>query len=168
MKERSIIRTYDDLLLALRKRREDLGMSTFDLEQESGLQSGYVTKIENAFTNNKSKSARFMGALSFELMLKGLGIGIAVIDNACVPKSARKHSSHSQRIRAKRRWENVDSARTSNLATKAAKIRSKILSPERRSEIAKKASVTRWAAKRAAEHERLAEIARKAGHSFPA
>lgn len=71
-----LISEYGDLidaLIALRKRK---GMSQNELDWASGLQEGYVGKIENF---KHKKSGRNLGMVSMPLMLGALGVKLALV-----------------------------------------------------------------------------------------
>lgn len=77
---------YEDLIAALRKRRIDLGMSHMALENASGLQGGYASKLE---APGKSTYARGLGRVSMPLLLGALGCGIVLVDTARAQKQQR-------------------------------------------------------------------------------
>jgi len=71
-----VIQTYDDLVSAMRARREALGMSVLEADATSGLQDGYTSKLENPAT----KYGRGVGPDTLPLWLGGLRVGIVLVD----------------------------------------------------------------------------------------
>jgi hypothetical protein len=82
------IRTYDDLVHALRARAEELGLSRENIDDIAGLPSGYASKIL------AKKHIKRMGALSLWLILPALGAQLCLIED---PESLRAYAS--QRVR---------------------------------------------------------------------
>ncbi|MCB4920030.1 hypothetical protein D7I41_04330 [Ochrobactrum sp. MH181795] len=76
LKQSDIICDYPSLVDALRKRRNDLSLSCMELEAISGLQEGYVTKLEN----HGQPYGRSFGAVSLPLWLGGLNVGLCLIE----------------------------------------------------------------------------------------
>jgi hypothetical protein len=146
----TLIQTYDDLIKALSNVRTAKGMSCIDLEERSGLQSGYVGKLENCFSHNRARSARFMGPVSFGLWLQGLGIGLKIVD-AKQQKSAGAHSvkkaneiKRKRAVAGKNRQLKLTASGKTKLAKRAAKFRMGKMTPEARSESARHAANARW------------------------
>lgn len=71
-----IIRDYGEFVSAMRERRDDMKMTNMELEAKSGLQEGYVTKLENW----PSQYARGIGADTFPLWLGGLRVGVVLVE----------------------------------------------------------------------------------------
>jgi predicted DNA-binding transcriptional regulator AlpA len=78
-----VITEYDQLVTALVKRRETLGISSMELDARSGMQEGYVSKLENY----GRPQGRGMGPETFPLWLGGLKCGIILVD---LPRRPRK------------------------------------------------------------------------------
>lgn len=71
-----IIRDYAEFVAAMRERRDEMKMTNMELEAKSGLQEGYVTKLENW----PSQYARGVGADTFPLWLGGLRVGVVLVE----------------------------------------------------------------------------------------
>ena len=71
------IETYEELITALRARRHELGLSNNALEDRSGLQEGYVTKLENY----RRPYGRCLGPVALPLLLGGLDCRLMLIEN---------------------------------------------------------------------------------------
>ncbi len=71
------ITEYSDLVAALRSRRQELGLSHMEVEHVSGLQGGYVSKIEAGAGKNH---ARTLGCVSLPLMLGALGCALQLVE----------------------------------------------------------------------------------------
>jgi hypothetical protein len=99
MRERDIIRTYDDLLAALRAKRIERGLSSIELDDLSGMQDGYTGKLENGFVHNRKKSARSFGPVTLGLWLQALNIGLVIVDTneRDRARSYRVRNSHTCR-----------------------------------------------------------------------
>lgn len=78
-----VIQTYDDFVAAMRARRDDLKLSNMEAEAKSGLQEGYITKLENP----GKKYGRGVGPDTLPLWLGGLRVGIVLVD---LPRRPRK------------------------------------------------------------------------------
>jgi predicted transcriptional regulator len=52
----AIPKSYPDLITALIRRRRELGLSTSELDDVSGMQMGYVAKLENGSQRSVCKS----------------------------------------------------------------------------------------------------------------
>lgn len=81
-----VIQTYDDFVAAMRARRDDLKLSNMEAEAKSGLQEGYITKLENP----GKKYGRGVGPDTLPLWLGGLRVGIVLVD---LPRRPRKGKS---------------------------------------------------------------------------
>ena len=93
-----LIQTYDGLIDALKQRREDLGMSQFELEHISGLQHGYCSKLEAPAS---ATYARGTGRVSFPLWLGALGLAIVLVeapDDCRHPRSKEARPKRSRRV----------------------------------------------------------------------
>jgi len=78
-----VIQTYEDFVAAMKARRNDIKLSNMEAEAKSGLQEGYITKLENP---NK-KYGRGVGPDTMPLWLGGLRVGIVLVD---MPRRPRK------------------------------------------------------------------------------
>lgn len=78
-----VIQTYDDFVQAMRQRRVDIALSTSEAEAKSGLQEGYIPKLENP----GKKYGRGVGPDTLPLWLGGLRVGIVLVD---LPRRPRK------------------------------------------------------------------------------
>jgi hypothetical protein len=78
---------YEDILSALRGRKDGCGFTCIELEQRAGLPSGYVTKLLGP------RRTKNLGPLSFDLMMGALGLHIAIIaDEAPIPLTFRREN----------------------------------------------------------------------------
>ena len=78
-----VITQYDELVEALVKRRKELGLSSIELDAKSGVQEGYISKLENY----DRPQGRGVGKDSLPLWLGGLKCGIVLVD---LPRRPRK------------------------------------------------------------------------------
>ncbi len=78
-----VIQTYDEFVQAMRQRRNDIALSTSEAEAKSGLQEGYIPKLENP----GKKYGRGVGPDTLPLWLGGLRVGIVLVD---LPRRPRK------------------------------------------------------------------------------
>lgn len=137
----NVIRTFEELRIALRWRKEQLGLKNLEIDDIAGLQSGYSSKLLVGIKRPGDMSLpAILGALKCELIL--------------VPAKTSKQRQDSD----------ITIASANNLkkvlrerAAKGARARRAKLSPERRREIAQKAARTKWARHR--EKKRLLEAA---------
>jgi hypothetical protein len=147
MRERDIIRTYDDLLAALRAKRIARGLSSIELDDLSGMQDGYTGKLENGFVHNRKKSARSFGPVTLGLWLQALGVGLVLVD-AHEPKQARAHrvrEPHTCQPGGRARALTRSPEEVRKWARMAGKVSNLKLSKSQRSASAKRAARARWA-----------------------
>lgn len=71
-----VIQTYEEFVEAMKARRSDLKMSSMETEAKSGLQEGYIPKLENP----GKKYGRGVGPDTLPLWLGGLRCGIILVD----------------------------------------------------------------------------------------
>ena len=67
----AIPKSYPDLIAVLVRRRRELGLTTSELDDVSGMQLGYVAKLENGSKN--------LGPMSFDTMLSALGLRVVLV-----------------------------------------------------------------------------------------
>ena len=80
------IRDYDQLVGALAARRRALGLRQLDLDEKSGTQTGYVSKIEAGI--------RRLGPLSLPMILAALDCDLLLAPrNATAPVEGRQMSA---------------------------------------------------------------------------
>ncbi len=79
----AFVRDLGDLADKLRKRRQQLGWTQMDLCDRTGLQDGYVGKLEAWRT---PKTGRRLNYLSMPLMLEALGLGLQLVRIRRVPR----------------------------------------------------------------------------------
>ncbi len=139
------VRTYDDLIAALRARKDRLRLTDATMDALAGWQSGYTGKL---FGPSQVKK---LGGLSFELALATLGVRLELVED---PETVAM---------MERRWEqrarpaNVDAHRISetlkrrvlpqimrDLSKKAADARKAKIRPSTRRRIARLAAKARW------------------------
>lgn len=80
-----VIQTYDEFVQAMRQRRNDISLSTSEAEAKSGLQEGYIPKLENP----GKKYGRGVGPDTLPLWLGGLRVGIVLVDLPRRPRKAK-------------------------------------------------------------------------------
>lgn len=86
---------YGELIDLIVLRRKELGLSQIDLDDLSGLQSGYTGKIE---AWRHPRAGRGLGAVSLPLVLETLGLRIALV--AEEPPAAVLRCGETRRRRA--------------------------------------------------------------------
>jgi transcriptional regulator with XRE-family HTH domain len=96
----AIAKSYPDLIAALVRRRRELGLSTSELDDVSGMQLGYVAKLENGSKN--------LGPMSFDTMLSALGLQVALV--AVEPPAVVRALQPDAKTRARRElgWQRDD------------------------------------------------------------
>jgi len=77
-----IIVKYDDLPVALSAARKKIGLSQLELDDLSGLQTGYTGKLECGL--------KHYGPVSFGATLAGLGLALVLIPHGKQPVGRRK------------------------------------------------------------------------------
>lgn len=80
-----VIVDYAEFVKAMAERRASLNMSNLELELKSGLQEGYVTKLENW----ERPYGRGVGPDTMPLWLGGLRVGIILVD---LPRRPRRRT----------------------------------------------------------------------------
>lgn len=83
-----VIKTYPELVDAMRSRREALSLSAVEAEAKSGLQEGYIPKLENP----DAKYGRGVGPDTLPLWLGGLRVGIILVDLPRRPRGLKSAS----------------------------------------------------------------------------
>lgn len=78
-----VINDYQDFVDAMIKRRSEIGISSMELDARSGMQEGYVSKLENF----GRPQGRGMGPEVFPLWLGGLKVGVVLVE---LPRRPRK------------------------------------------------------------------------------
>jgi hypothetical protein len=79
------IRSYSDLLAAIRARRDELDLPHMVIDDLAGLQEGYTSKVLSPTPR------RFIGPISWN-MLEALGLGLVLVnDTAALERSRRSH-----------------------------------------------------------------------------
>lgn len=69
------VRTYEDLIEALKTRRHELRLTQQDLNEIAGFQDGYVNKLEIGYR----EGGRGIGAFSLPTWLDALGVRLLVV-----------------------------------------------------------------------------------------
>ncbi len=75
------VRTYEDLIAALRDRRKQLGLTQEEVNAIAGFHDGYVNKLEIGYRDG----GRGVGAMSLPTWLDTLGVCLLVVP-LCVEK----------------------------------------------------------------------------------
>lgn len=147
--------TYDELIDALRTRKDALGLSNNDLDALAGTPAGYAGKIFGA------ARVRALGPLSFDCFLGALGLRFTLIEDEEQTARIRERSGNPKRIlqgvkyNHKRNRSLKDSLRRLAVRNgrKGGRMQSegrmKKLTPKQRQEIARNAIKTRWAKRKA-------------------
>ncbi len=71
--------TYLSLLVAIRARRVELGLSQLAVDHLAGMPSGYQAKLEARLTNPTATNARSIGIESLPLVMNALGLHLALV-----------------------------------------------------------------------------------------
>jgi hypothetical protein len=147
MKQLAICHDYNELLAAIRHRRDELRISHFTLDHVSGIPSGYASKLL------ASPPMKRLGALSLGPVLGALGLRLLVVDDpaalarvsARLVKKQRKHADRSmltdQPCQRQRFLPFLDRAFARTARARGLSLQT----PQRRQEIARKAAKARWA-----------------------
>ncbi|MGO7036071.1 helix-turn-helix domain-containing protein [Rhizobium ruizarguesonis] len=85
-----VIQDYTTFVQAMRRRRQELGISGMELDARSGMQEGYTSKLENF----GRPQGRGMGPVVFPLWIGGLDLGIILVD---LPRRPNKADGLTQR-----------------------------------------------------------------------
>jgi hypothetical protein len=155
------IRSMDELVQALRTRRDELNISHETIDAIAGLQSGYTSKLL------APKPIKNLGPMSFGSLLGALGLAVVVVPDPQAEARVEKHWTKRKRpmklipasIPASIACEVPATLQISaelqdklrNIASLGGKARAAKLSRRRRKQIALKAILTRWRKKREAE-----------------
>jgi hypothetical protein len=84
---------HEDLRTALRRRKEQIGMSFLELDERVGLPQGYTSKLL------APAALKNLGPLSLGLLLQGLGVRLALIaDIAPTPLTPKREGGHMKLI----------------------------------------------------------------------
>jgi hypothetical protein len=91
------IRSYADLVAALRRRKEALDISYSTAEDIGGLQSGYLSKLMSPTT-----PSRIFGPISLELTLAALGVRLVLEEDPAAmarirPRLVPRYSAGKER-----------------------------------------------------------------------
>ena len=78
-----LIRSIDDLVAAVRARRDELNLSHKLLDDLAGLQSGYTSKL---LAPNRVKN---LGALSLPALLGALGVALVLVEDSAQAERMR-------------------------------------------------------------------------------
>lgn len=147
-------RTYDDLIRLLRERMTAFGISCNELDALSGLPTGYAGKILGA------AKVRALGPLSFDNFMGALGLTFAIIEDAEATARLKARTENTKLVRKGVPYNGVrnrslkDSLRRQAIrygrmgGRKSAERRMTIMTPEQRSEAARKSALTRWKKRR--------------------
>ncbi|MDI7862554.1 helix-turn-helix domain-containing protein [Rhizobiaceae bacterium n13] len=81
-----VITDYRQLVEALIKRRDELKISSIELDARSGMQEGYTSKLENY----GRPQGRGMGPEVFPLWLGGLKCGVVLVDLPRRPRAKKQ------------------------------------------------------------------------------
>lgn len=81
-----VITDYQQFVDALTKRRDEIGISSIELDARSGMQEGYTSKLENF----GRPQGRGIGPEIFPLWIGGLRVGIVLVDMPRRPRKAKE------------------------------------------------------------------------------
>lgn len=70
-----VVRTYEDLVEALKTYRHEQGLSQMELDNIAGFQDGYTAKLEVGY----KEGGRGVGAMSLPTWLDSLGVRLLVV-----------------------------------------------------------------------------------------
>jgi hypothetical protein len=147
----AVVRSYDELLGALRARAADLNVSRLVFDEISGLQGGYVSKLLSPVP------VKGLGRTSMGLLLSAMGLALVVIeDTETLAKIAKRHTPrraqfdrHADETMPTNKRKKKRGFRGSEVG-KMLRARGVLLIPEsQRRRIAKMAAKKRWARVRA-------------------
>ena len=148
------IRSMPELIEALRARRDELNISHETIDSIAGLQSGYTSKLL------APKPIKNLGPMSFGSLLGALGLAVVVVEDPSMCERVSKH--WEPRKRPQKLAASIPAsinceipaiiqiipelqAKLRNIASLGGKARAAKLSKRRRTQIARKAIMTRWA-----------------------
>lgn len=101
------IRSYEDLISAIRARRDALDVPHAVIDDLAGVPDGYTSKILSPTPR------RFIGPISWN-MIEALGLGVVLVEDAAA--LARSQRNHAWRTRKYRPWWRGDGVRESHKA----------------------------------------------------
>jgi hypothetical protein len=133
------IKCYNDLVAALRARKEALGLSDPVLDDVAGLTAGHTNKCLGP------SRERGIGAATFEAYLMALAIDLVMIENAAKLAEMRPYyqARSTNRVRSNHA---IGDQVLSRAMKKLAKARWAKVTPEKRSDMARQLAYKRWAA----------------------
>jgi hypothetical protein len=83
-KSLAVVRSYSELIAALRARRDELEVTHETIDDVSGVASGYTSKVlgpKTGSTHAKRPSQRNLGPVSLGLLLGALGLALVVVED---------------------------------------------------------------------------------------
>lgn len=86
--------SYRQFMDALKRRRIQLGLSQMEMDDRAGLQDGYTGKLEVWDRD----SGRRLGPVSFDLLLEGLGLAVAVVPRPGRASRFRRAEVHPDQL----------------------------------------------------------------------
>jgi hypothetical protein len=137
----AVVRSYDDLRIALRAWCSEIGMTRVELDEQAGLADGHSGKLLSpraVKTFGRVSLGRILAATGLVLVL-AMDVDAQPIGDACddaCDETGANHAQHWRSVKG-RAW-----------ARRMAARRALKLSAEQRSAIARKAAETRWQRKR--------------------
>lgn len=145
----STIRGYHQLLAVIRTRKESLGMSDKDLEHIAELTAGHWSKIAAGTKSLGPLSlGRILRALSLELVAQENKVGEAEVAELFLPRDESQVRKREP-VLAMPSINRAPWLFTRRRARKAREIQMQTQTPEKRSEIAKRAAAARWEKRKA-------------------
>jgi len=144
----TVIRTYEELRAALKRRKNDLGLANLEIDDIAGLQSGYTAKLLCGMKRPGDMSLpALLGALKCELVLMQTDACKRAEDGEFTIASAnnlKKVLSRRAAKGARARMRNLSSEDRRKIARKGGKAYGANVSREKKKEIALKAANARW------------------------
>lgn len=150
MKVFAVADTYEALIIAIRERRIELGLSQISVDHLAGMPDGYQAKLECRLTNPKAKNVRCIGVDTLPILLNALGLQLGVFADDRKAEPRKKGTSLGQVSIVvppkSTEFQQLPTIATLSERGKAgARRRVETTTPEQRSDQARRAVNARWA-----------------------
>lgn len=150
MKLFAVADTYDALIVAIRERRIELGLSQLAVDHLAGMPEGYQAKLECRLTNPNARNARSIGVDTLPILMHALGLQLGIFADKRDAEPGKIDPSLGRASKAfAPKTTNFQTlppiASLSKRGRAGARRRNEVTTPEQRQAQARAASAVRWA-----------------------
>lgn len=142
--------SYEALIVAIRERRIELGLSQLAVDHLAGMPEGYQAKLECRLTNPNARNSRSIGAETLPILMHALGLQLGIFaDRRSAepgkfdPSLGRASKPFAPKTTNFQKLPPIASLSERGLA--GARRRLELTTPEQRQAQARAASAVRWA-----------------------